>query len=182
MKMLNSTLVVFVFVLALGLVVSIPQVQSQQNKCSPIKQGLRFCTSARMISVPLGDKSIIKLSFENTTDETISLPTGDFSKYYVVRVTNSSNEEIPSLVESLKKKVDAGEVSNEEFVRQLPLNSGPRSFEINPGEKVTLEYDLSQSYSFNKAGIYHVMIERKLVDSGGRQTAISFGPIKIMVI
>jgi hypothetical protein len=133
-----------------------------------------------MISVPLGDKYIIKLSFENTTDETISLPAGDFSKYYVVRVTNSSNEEIPSLVESLKKKVDAGEVSNEEFVRQLPLNSGPRSFEINPGEKVTL--DLSQSYSFNKAGIYHVMIERKLVDSGGRQTAISFGPIKIMVI
>lgn len=152
------------------------------KKCSPIVEGLKFCTTSAFFSIKSGEKVTVNVSIMNMTGKNISIVNGNLGDFYNVIVTNQSGNKILSSMEKLKKEVDEGKVPLEQLIRALPINSSPQKVNLAPKQELNIEFNLSDFYDFKTRGKYRIEISRKVPKQNEIGTAeLSFGTIEVEV-
>lgn len=152
------------------------------NKCSPIVEGLQFCSTSTTISFLTGQQIKINVFLRNTTDRNISILNGELSDSYNIVIKDAKGNIIASKMEKLNKLVDEGKAPLEDLIRQLPVNSSPRKINLNPGQELKIEFNLDDYYDLKTKGKYQINISRKIpVQNSVNVAELSFGKIEIEV-
>jgi|SRR5215204_2300385 len=152
------------------------------NKCSPVVDGLQFCSASTSISINSGQEVKIDVFLQNTTDKSVAVVNGQLTDSYNVVVKNADGNAILSKMEKLNKEVKEGKIPIEELIRQLPINSTPRKINLEPQQKLNVEFNLSDYYELKAKGRYLIEISRKIpAQDGVNITELSFGTINVEI-
>ena len=174
------------FVLALTFVAFGQNDKQQQvepiKKCSPIVEGLQFCTTTPVISLISGGQVHIDISLQNMTEKSLSIIHGNFYDFYDTKVTDSSGNKVYSFRETILKKYKEKTATPEEIGELLPINSMPRTITLAPQQEYKVQFNFSDFYDFKTKGKYKIDLNRKIPKQDGTGNAgISFGSIEVEV-
>ena len=152
------------------------------KKCSPIIEGLQFCTTTPTVSVRLGGQVTIDVSLQNLTENIIPIIHGRFYDFYNTKVTDSNAAEILSKEEIIRKKYNEGTATAEEIAQLLPINSSPRTITLNPKQEYKVQFNFSDFYDFNTKGKYYIELRRIIPkQSSIGNTELSLGTIEVEI-
>jgi len=150
-------------------------------KCSNVQGGLKLCAESSSLVVSPGKNVVLKYVLKNTTNKPVTIKSGTLESLYAINVTNSRGEQVDSFNQTLGKNASESRASMEEYVRSLPINSGPAEVSIGAGKELNLEFNLSQYYNLSKPDTYQISIGRKVNDNRGRQVILLPGAVTVRV-
>ena len=174
------------FVLALTFV-ALGQNDKQEQiqpikKCSPIIEGLQFCTTTPVVSLVSGGQVHIDISIQNMTEKTVSIIHGSFYDFYNTKVTDSSGNKVSSFRKIILKKYEEKTATPEEIGELLPINSMPRTITLTPQQEYKAQFNFSYFYDFKRKGKYYIEMNRKIPKQDKTGNAeLSFGSIEVEV-
>ncbi len=178
---ITSTALIFVS----GLTVC-AQIQENRTapakKCSPIIEGLQFCTTTPFVLLNSDGQILIDVSIQNMTNKTLSVIHGNFYEYYKTAVTDSGGRRVSSFREIILKKFHENTATPEEIGTLLPINSSPRTITLTPQKEYKAQLNISDFYDFKTNGSYRIKMKRIIPKQNRKGSRLlSFGDITLEV-
>ena len=132
---------------------SLSSIRMQMNNelCSNVVEGLKFCTPKAVLSFEVGDKIVISTSLINVSNKEVRVTTaGGVLKLLDVSITDSAGREL-----EIRK----------EILETLPFGSSRADLSkvLQPKESIDHEYNLSHFFNFEEEGTYRLEIGRLLI-------------------
>jgi hypothetical protein len=141
------------------------EMQIEDELCSNVVGGLKYCISERTPSFKLGDKVIVNTSLRNVTDKEVRVSAfGTFESLHRTSLTDPTGLEIKSRKEILVERIANNSATDQELSEILPFGSTREELSkvLQPGEELMRIYNLSEIYHFDKIGTYHLQMSRLL--------------------
>lgn len=133
--------------------------------CSPVTNGLKFCTNSQKITVNSDDAVVLNFSLINASEQEILVKTNRDLTKYNLKVTDENGE---ISLTKLEKKIRNNAMSSDDqkdFINSLTTSH--RSEILKPNQILNEKIVLSDIYDFTNPGKYYVEVARKTINPNG---------------
>lgn len=139
--------------------------KTEQKQCNALNDELEFCLESSFISVNSGEAVVLHYSVKNLTEKQIIILRGGrgIGRLLKLTITDESGNKIPTILETLTKKLINNERFSEEESKKYGIvtrGSGPLSSDFEPNEETKWSWNLSYSYEFRDKSKYFIEIKK----------------------